>query len=318
MRKMQSAAAAVVLVILPGYLALAQNAQSTSPPPPWAFTLNTERTPRPPDDGTLHRVPGSSVALTLTQVRDGFNVPDWRPNDHPPAPDVVAHGRRPDVRACGYCHYLNGKGKPENASLAGLPAAYIIQQVADIRDGLRKSSEPRMVPPAMMVTVAKAANDEEVEIAAEYFAAIEWTPWVRVVESATVSKTRISAGLHLPIEGTEPLGQRIIEMPEHPEQTELRDSSAPFVAYVPIGSIDKGEALVAEGQCRICHGPDLKGLGPIPGLAGRSPQYAFRQLFDIQQGNRNGLWADLMKPVVANLSVDDMIAVAAYTASRVP
>ena len=36
-------------------------------------------------------------------------------------PDIVAHGKRPDVRACGLCHYPNGKGRQENAGVAGLP-----------------------------------------------------------------------------------------------------------------------------------------------------------------------------------------------------
>jgi cytochrome c553 len=71
-------------------------------------------------------------------------------------------------------------------------------------------------------------------------------------------------------------------------------------------------------QCGICHGPELKGLGPVPGLAGRSPSYTMRQLYDMKHGARNGLWADLMKPVVAKLTEEDMLAIAAFTASRVP
>ena len=124
--------------------------------------------------------------------------------------------------------------------------------------------------------------------------------------------------------GMEPIGQRIIEMPEDLERTELRDSTSGFVAYVPKGSIKKGEALVMTGgagktlQCGICHGSDLKGLGPVPALAGRSPSYIVRQLYDIKHGARNGLWADLMKAAVAKLSEEDLVAIAAYTASRVP
>ena len=61
-----------------------------------------------------------------------------------------------------------------------------------------------------------------------------------------------------------------------------------------------------------------RGLGPVPPLAGRSPSYIVRQLFDMQKGNRNGPNAKLMKPVVASLTVDDMIAIAAYVSSRSP
>jgi len=46
----------------------------------------------------------------------------------PPMPRIVAHGRD-DAWACAYCHLPNGQGRPENAPLAGLPAAYIVEQV---------------------------------------------------------------------------------------------------------------------------------------------------------------------------------------------
>jgi cytochrome c553 len=103
----------------------------------------------------------------------------------------------------------------------------------------------------------------------------------------------------------------------------LRDARSGFFAYVPVGSIKKGEALVTTGggkttACAICHGADLRGMGPVPGLAGRSPSYMVRQMFDMQQGMRKGVWTELMKPVVSKLSEEDMLAIAAYTASRMP
>ena len=107
-------------------------------------------------------------------------------------------------------------------------------------------------------------------------------------------------------------------------RTELRDASSGFVAYVPIGSIARGETLVRSGgngrtiACGTCHGADLKGLGPVPPLAGRSPSYTVRQLFDMQQGTRKGPWSALMKAAVDKLTIDDMIAIAAFTASREP
>lgn len=334
MRKLSVAMLTIGLVVLGGYLVFAQVPQNVVPPV-WAYPTNPPPVPGAPptppalDMNAPHKVPGSDKTMTLAQIRDAFNVPDWHPEGHPPMPEVVGKGRRPDVRGCGYCHYPNGKGRPENAGIAGLPAAYIVQQMADFKSGARKSSEPRMVPPNLMIQTAKAATDEEVRIAAEYFAALEWTPWIKVVEATNVPKSRIAGGMFVPVEGPgagmEPLGQRILEMPEFPERTELlRDDAAPFIAYVPVGSIKRGQALVTNGgggkttACAICHGANLEGIGPIPPLAGRSPSYTVRQLLDIQRGNRNGLWADLMKPVVAKLTLDDMINIAAYTASRVP
>jgi cytochrome c553 len=147
-----------------------------------------------------------------------------------------------------------------------------------------------------------------------------------VVETDMVPKTRIAGGLFLTVEGggKEPLGQRIIEVPVDTEATEvLRDPHSGFIAYAPKGSIKKGEALVTTGagkttQCGLCHGADLKGLGPVPGIAGRSPSYLVRQMYDMQQGTRKGLWTDLMKPVVSKLSEEDMLDIVAYTASRTP
>ena len=295
-------------------------------PPPWAYPVNPPPTPgaKPaPPDPEPKQVPGTTVTYTIAQTRDPYNPPDWHPSGHPPMPPSVAHGRPKELRACGFCHLTNGQGRPENAPLAGLPAAYIVQQMADFKSGDRKSAEPRMGPPNAMIQDAKAATPAEVAEAAAYFSSFPFKRWIRVVESKEVPKTRIAGSMLVPTEGTEALGQRIIEMPENRERTELRDGASGFVAYVPPGSIAKGEALVTTGggktvACGTCHGDDLKGLGPIPPLAGRSPSYTVRQLFDLQQGVRKGPWSALMKSAVEKLTVDDMIAIAAYTSSREP
>lgn len=291
-------------------------------PPPWAFTVNPPPAPGAtpaPVDPAPKQLPGSAASFTVAQTRDAYNPPDWHPNDHPPMPDAVAHGRPKEMRACGFCHLSNGFGRPENAGLAGLPAAYIIQQMADFKSGDRKTSEPKMGPPMAMIQDAKAAHDDEIKAAAAYFSSVPFKKWIRVVEAKDVPKSRISGSMHVPTnDGNEPLGQRIIEMPENLERTELRDASSSFVAYVPVGSIKKGEALVKAGSCMTCHGADLKGLGPVPPLAGRSPSYTVRQLFDMQQGNRKGPWSALMKNAVEKLTTDDMINIAAYTSSREP
>ena len=77
----------------------------------------------------------------------------------------------------------------------------------------------------------------------------------------------------------------------------------------------KGEALAKTAQCTVCHGPNLEGVGPVPAIAGRSASYTMRQLFDMQQGNRSGMWAALMKPVLAKMSTEDLMNLSAYTAS---
>ncbi|HUL72797.1 MAG TPA: c-type cytochrome [Vicinamibacterales bacterium] len=328
----------LLLSVLGGVAAFAVRsaavAQSPSGPPAWAYGVPPSGAPAAPagqrgggapaDDGSPKHLAGSSQSFTLAQLRDGFTIADWYPEDHPKPPDIVMAGRRPDARACGLCHYPNGRGRPENAGLDGLPVSYFMQQIDDFRHDLRRSAESRKTNTAIMTAIAKAMTDDEVRAAAAYFASLQRTPWIRVVESPTVPKTRLSGGMFVPLEGaeTEPTADRIIEIPEHPDRTELRDPRAGFVAYVPVGSLMKGEALVTTGgggrtiACGICHGADLNGLGPVPGIAGRSPSYQARQLFDMQAGTRRGVWADLMKAVVVKLTPDDVIAITAYTASR--
>jgi cytochrome c553 len=175
-------------------------------------------------------------------------------------------------------------------------------------------------------------TDEEIKVAAQYFTKIPATPWITVVESATVPKTKPQNGMFLRLEGeeagVEPIGDRIIETPEKTYDTEfLRNPRSGFIAYVPPGSLKKGEALVINGitadggkvtACTVCHGGDLRGLGPVPTLAGRSPSYLVRQLYDMQRGNRSGTWTPLMVSVVAHLSTEDMLTAAAYLASLKP
>jgi cytochrome c553 len=295
-------------------------------PPAWAYPMNPPDFKPRPEDGILRRVPGSSATYSVTQLRDRFLAPVWHPGDHPPLPPIVAQGRQPNVFACGFCHRADGPGGPENSSLAGLPAAYIVQQMADYKSGARKTSVPQRLPPTLMISLSKDITDAEVEAAAAYFSTLKPRANIKVVETDTVPKTFV-AGWFLAASKSgeqEPIGQRIIEVPEDLEQFENRDSRAQFIAYVPVGSIAKGAALVSTGgagktlPCAICHGPDLKGLGGVPPIAGRSPSYVVRQLYDIQNGARAVVATQLMKATVANLTVDDMLSIAVYLASQTP
>jgi cytochrome c553 len=300
---------------------------SQQPPPYWAFAVNPPNSSDaalPPSDTPQH-VPGSTSAFTIPQTKDFFSVPDWHPDGHPAMPGVVSHGRKPDVIACGYCHLPNGQGRPENSSVAGLPVQYILQQMADFKSGARKSSEPRLQPVKYMTSVAAHADEQEAQIGAAYFSGLRPKAWIRVVETASVPKTHV-AGWMLVVDQPvvkEPIGQRIIETPENLERTELRDDTSGFIAYVPVGSVRTGKALVTTGggktvACASCHGSDLRGKENVPSIAGRSPSYIVRQLYDMQAGSRAGVGAQLMKAPVAKLTLDDMVAIAAYLASLHP
>ena len=301
--------------------------------------------PRPNQDLTEQTKPrsveGSSGQYSLVQIRDLHNVIDWFPTDHPKMASVIEHGPQSmgDIgRGCGSCHLPNGRGRPENAPPGGLPAAYFIRQIEDFRHGLRYTADPRKPNTNTMIDLAKAMTDAEVREAAAYFSSITppSDPWIKVVESKMSPKVRYVGNLALPAKekGDEPIAGRIIEMPQDEEQGDvLRNPRSGFVAYVPPGSIRKGEDLVTTGgmkivggkivqgkttACGTCHGLNLTGVvgADVPPIAGRSPSYIVRQLWDIQQGTRNGAQAQLMKLVVANLTSDDLVAIAAYIASR--
>ena len=316
-----------VLAWLAGGVGADRLARAQSPAPPdWAYPLNPDGPPkRPADDGVPRHVPGSQKAYKLSEITF-FNVADWHPEAHPPMPAIVAHGRAPNVYACGMCHYPNGQGRPENAALAGLRADYIIQQIGEYRSGRRRGSQPAMLAPGGMIKVAAHASASDIKRAAEYFAGLTYRPWIRVVETSTVPKTVVAGVSTLtpaPGGGTEPIGDRIIEVPESPERTELRDASSGFVAYVPVGSIQRGDKLVhaldqPREPCTSCHGDALKGLGTAPPLAGRSPSSVFRQLYDIQTGSRHGPAVEMMRSEVEGMTQADLRDIAAYVAAQQP
>jgi len=314
---MRALIGALLVVLLPA----SASAQPAADAMDWAYPVTPK--PEPLDSVRLKQVPGSTKKYTQAQIDDPFNPPDWFPDDHPPMPEIVARGgQRPAGRACAQCHLPSGDGHPESSSLAGLPANYIIRQMAAFKNGERKG-----IRPGVMIAMAKVLTDEEVRAAAEYFAALKPSAgYNKVLEVEKVPATYVGPGgmrFILGDGGYEPIGSRIIAIPQNPERASLRDPKSGFVDYVPKGSIAKGAALAAGGDgkttaCATCHGPGLKGLGEVPSIAGRPATYMFRQLNDMKTGNRSGPWVELMKPVVAKLTQDDMIALVAYLGSLDP
>jgi cytochrome c553 len=287
----------------------------------WAYPVTPP--PKPQDNTTQKSVPGSAAQYTQAQIDDPFNPPDWFPSEHPPMPQIVAHGGpKPAGRACAQCHLPSGDGHPESAGLAGLPAGYIIRQMGTFKRGERNN--PRA---GVMIAMAPVLSDDEVKAAAEYFAKLKPTAGFNTVkETDTVPKTYVGpGGMRFASEGgeTEPIGERIINVPKDETEARLRDPHSGFIDYVPTGSIARGQAL-ASGDggkivpCGLCHGPDLKGMGEVPGISGRTATYIYRQLNDMKNDLRKGPGVGFMKPVVANLSDSDMIALAAYLESRDP
>src|SRR5262252_6333053 len=280
--------------------------------PQWAYPVAPPAGSQP--DNTVQKsLAGSTKKYTAAQINDRFGPPDWYPEDHPPMPDIVAQGKKPNAFACDLCHLTN---------VAGLPLGYIMRQMAEFKSGVRKGMRA-----PIMVQIASALTDDETKAAAQYFASLKFPQFYKVIETDMAPKSYVGAGamrFAAKEGGTEPIGNRIIEIPADEERTEARDPRAEHIAYVPTGSVKKGEMIVTTGAggktvaCAICHGAELKGLGEVPPIVGRSPEYIYRQLNDIKIGTRTGTWTPLMKAVVDKLDDADMIAIAAYLVSKGP
>jgi cytochrome c553 len=292
-----------------------------------AETRATAAPARAPDKVMLYHVPNSTAAFTEAQIGDLFGIVDWHPEAHSAMPDVVTHGRRPTVIPCGYCHLADGAGRPENAMLAGLPATYIEAQIRDMRSGARKAAfAGPFLPTDIMRTIADSATDAEIAEAAQYYS--HNTPRLRskIVETTTIPKPVPKIGLYYPAagRGTEPLGRRLITMPSDTLRHELRDPDFLYVTYVPRGSLARGKTLATTWRddgaapCTSCHGDGLHGVGPIPPTAGRFPAYILRQLLAFKTGARSTAASQPMNDVASKLSLEDMIAVAAYEGSLTP
>src|ERR1051326_6037510 len=143
--------------------------------------------PEPKEDMEASRhVPGSTMAFNLRQVGSNTAPADWFPQDHPSMPEIVAHGNKQKmVNACAFCHYPNGKGRPNNAGPAGLPVNYIVQQLEDFANGSRTSWDKRKRNTTQMADYARGLSPEDARAAAEYFAAIKWTPWIKEIGRAS-------------------------------------------------------------------------------------------------------------------------------------
>lgn len=296
--------------------------------PTWAYPITPPGgAPRPkPDPNEVLRVPSTPRTFVRNQFDGLFWVPDWRPEDHPPPPPSVISGHKPDVAPCGYCHTATGDGRVENAGVSGLSKAYIIEQVHQFRDGTRNSSIKDRGPTRDMIKVAKGVSDADLEAAADYFSKQVHRGFYKVVESKTVPKTHITGNTYIRDAegGTEALGERIVETPDDTARFELRDPLTPYTAFVPPGSIAKGNKLAHSWgpqktlACVSCHGPQLRGVGDVPPLAGRSPGYLVRELNDFRSGARTGPSAAPMAMVTKDMKNADMLVVAAYIGSLKP
>ena len=317
------------LAMLAAALAACSQHPTTKPVPSpelaWAYP-HAPKGPFPDVGPEPFHVPGSTLTFTTAQILDDGNPVDWFPGEHPVPPQIVAHGRPNGPTACAACHFANGEGFLGGADIAGLPAAYIIEQVHEFRDGRRASAQADRPDTVEMIKTAKKVSEDDLAAAAAYFSALPRTKRVRVVETDTVPRTRPNhyGWLDLaPDGGTEPIKGRIIEVSEDPKHLFVADSHVGIVDYVPRGAIANGQALVRSGgpggmACTSCHGASLHGLGGPPPIAGRSAAYVARMLWDIKTGARGGAAVLPMQSPAGPLDPTQIRDIAAYLASLDP
>ena len=149
-------------------------------------------------------------------------------------PPIVASGVKPAVRACAQCHLTSGDGHPESSGVAGLPLNYLIRTMADFKNGHRKG-----VRSGNMIAFAQAISDADIRASAEYFASLKANVWTKVIETDTVPQTYVGAGAMrfvTPGGGSEPIGNRIIVVPQDEARAKSRDPRSGFIDYVPVGT----------------------------------------------------------------------------------
>ena len=109
-------------------------------------------------------------------------------------------------------------------------------------------------------------------------------------------------------------------------------SSRKFLAAVAVSALGMlaaaapalaadGKALFSAKGCVACHGVEARKptLPTYPKLAGQNADYVFQQLTDIKNGQRtNGQAVQVMKPIVAKISDEDLRTLADYLGSLGP
>jgi len=254
----------------------------------------------------------------VTQIDDAIRARVY-PTVPESVPEIIRKGRGGNG-VCMGCHLPSGYGQPQSAPIAGIPFNYFVRTMQDFKSGERKAYRPNMSD------FAKAMSDAEIRETALYYAQQRFVSnWIEVRESDTAPKVFVSAReivARVPNGGEEPLGERIVELATPDQARPYTPPGPAYIAYVPRGSIVRGAQLVNNGgagktvACSTCHGANLLGTPEVPAIGGRSALHAARQLLEYREGLRGGANAQPMKAVVANLTDSDIIAVAAYLASR--
>ena len=256
---------------------------------------------------------------------------DWFPQSHPIPPPVVLVPGKDQAPPCAECHTVNGQGMVGIPDIAGLPANYLLEQLAAFRSGARTSALPHYLETGVMIATAKAWSQTDLQAAVAYYASLPRRTPTRVVETEAAPSMRLERWgwtYRDPAGGaTHPLDGSVAEAPESVTRLFLGDLSTRQLVYVSHATLTLGRAVIRSGggggggggqPCTACHGANLRGNSIAPPLAGRDPGYLARQLWDIRSGARSGANVKLMQGPARGLTARDITAVAGYLASLAP
>lgn len=267
---------------------------------------------------SIRQLEGSKVSYTQIEIDNKFSAPDWFPDQHSPMPEIVKFGKKPKVWACASCHLASGTGHPESSTLAGLSASYMIEQLKAFASGQRVDYSGHMNRMAALMT------EDEMAEASTWFASLSAQQFITVKEVSNVPATYVDdtrmRQVNTAKSSLELIGNRIIEVPVDKDIVHKRAPLSEFISYVPEGSLVRGKNLVETGggktiPCMSCHGADLSGSEIGPAIAGNFGIYTVRQLHGFKSNTRNSAKSVMMKPIVANLNDEDIVAIAAYLSS---
>lgn len=265
---------------------------------------------------------GSTVSLSMEEIDDKYNAPEWF-KLKTPMPTIVKKGKGTKVWACASCHLTSGMGHPESARLAGLSSEYLQAQMRAF------ATKDRVDYSGHMNRMAALLTPEEIKEVSDWFATLTPHKEYTVIENKSVPKTVIDdTRMRIKVENSnlkdnkassEDINNRIIELPANIANVKLRSPKDCFIAYVKPGSVKAGELKAV--TCKGCHGTNLKGTVISPNIAGLSPMYTTRQLHAFKNGTRSGVDADknsMMSNFSKSLSDEDIYNLAAYIASVNP
>ena len=284
---MRKFAALVVLAALPLLVTVAVRAATTAPPD-WAYAIAPPPPPVPPGttpppnpaatDTTLERFRAAPSSIPRNRMQQA----DWFPEDHPAMPSIVANGRAgdPNAHACSLCHYPNGKGRPENASVCR--SAGLLLPAAARRLPARPAEERGVAQGEHGAhgahrEVADAGRNEAGRRILRLDEVDAVDPRRRDQHGAEDDEPRrhLESRLRAKARARNRLACASSRRPRTSEQTEvLRNprsgTSSPMCRSDRSRRVKRSSrpaATARRSRAANCHGADLMGMGPVPGIA---------------------------------------------------